>query len=139
MEYLVLQKIPDEFKSLEFLLKKEVEIHNKMKMENQFTSVKNDSLAAEIEEMTKVYKFIAHIDLEKTKEGFLKIIFFKNIPNSKLQEGASVTVEIKEGTFKIISIFPQIKFTAYEDELQNSHNFTLFLTKIANEFLKYIR
>jgi hypothetical protein len=58
--------------------------------------------------MIKTYKEVAHIELEKTKEGFLKIIFFRNVPNSKLHDGASLTVEIKEGSFKIISIFPQI-------------------------------
>ena len=34
MEYLVLQRIPSEFANFEFLFKKELEIHNKMKMEN---------------------------------------------------------------------------------------------------------
>lgn len=138
MEYLVLQKLPTEFSSFEFLFNKELEIHNKMKMENNNLYNANEALSNELQEMIKVYKSVAHIDLEKTKEGYLKITYFKDLKNTKFPDGAHLVVEIKEGGFKIISVFPQIKITHFEEELQNSHNFTLFLTKLANEFLKYI-
>jgi hypothetical protein len=139
MEYLVLQKLPSEFSNFDFLFKKELEIHNKMKMENSFLYSKNEALASELKDMIKTYKEVAHIELEKTKEGFLKIIFFKNVPNSKLHDGASLTVEIKEGSFKIISIFPQIKISHLVEELAAGNNFTLFLIKLANEFIKFIK
>jgi hypothetical protein len=139
MEYLVLHKLPTDFKNFDFLFKKELEIHNKMKMENIGQLSKNEDLASELKEMIKIYKETAHIELEKTKEGYLKITFFKGIPESKLSDGASVVVEIKEGSFKIISLFPNIKITLIEEELAVTHNFTLFLTKLANEFIKYIK
>lgn len=139
MEFLVQQKLPSEFANFEFLFNKELEIHNKMKTENSFLFKQNENLSNELKEMINIYKGIAHIDLEKTKEGYLKITYFKNIKNSKLPEGAYIVVEIKDKGFKIISVFPQIKLDQFEEELQNSHNFTLFLTKLANEFLKYIK
>lgn len=139
MEYLVLQKLPTEFSNFELIFKKELEIHNKMKMENSSIYSKNEALASELKDMINKYKQVADIELEKTKEGFLKINFFRGIPNSKLHDGASLTVEIKEGSFKIISVFPQIKISHYEEELSQGNNFTLFLTKIANDFIKFIK
>ncbi len=137
MEYIVLQKNPADFANYEFLFKKEMEIYNKMKVENNYLFSKGDSVTEELKEMIKIYKEIAHIELEKTKEGFLKIIFFRDIkPNF---EGGSLVVEIKEGTFKVISVFPRIKITSFEEELKVSQNFTLFLTKVANEFLKELK
>jgi len=139
MEYLVLQRIPSEFANFEFLFKKELEIHNKMKMENNFTFTKNDAITSELKELIKLYKEISLVDLEKTKEGYLKVSFFKNTKNLKLPDGAYIIVEIKEGNFQIISYFPQIKISSFEEELHISHNFTLFLTKIAIEFLKFLK
>jgi hypothetical protein len=40
MEYLVLQKLPSEFSNFDFLFKKELEIHNKMKMGEFFSLLK---------------------------------------------------------------------------------------------------
>jgi hypothetical protein len=138
LEFLVLKKLPSEFSDFEYLLKKEIEIYNKAKMENNNIYQKNEKLAGELKEMINIYKKIAHLDLEKTKEGYLKIIFFKNIPNSKIPEGANIVIEILENNFNIISVHPKIKITPLDEELQNSHNFTKFLTKLANEFLKLI-
>lgn len=138
LECHVIQKIPQEFQDYDFLFNKEIEIHNRSKSENYSIFLKNESLLKELKEMIEIYKGIANIDLQKTKEGYLKIIFFKNIKNTKLQDGAHLIVEIQEGNFKIISIFPQIKISHFEDELHNSHNFTYFITKLANEFLKFI-
>jgi hypothetical protein len=137
MEFLVLQRLPSEFANFEFLFNKELEIHNKMKMENNSNLNKNEKIAIELKELIKVYKEISLVDLEKTKEGYLKVSFFKSIKNSNLPDGAYIIVEIKEGSFQIISYYPQIKISDYEEELHQSHNFTLFLTKIALEFLKF--
>jgi hypothetical protein len=139
MEFLVLQRLPSEFANFEFLFNKEVEIHNKMKMENNSNYNKSEKITAELKDLIKVYKEISLVDLDKTKEGYLKVSFFKNIKNSNISDGAYIIVEIKEGSFQIISYYPQIKISTFEEELQNSHNFTLFLTKIALEFLKFIK
>lgn len=138
MEFLVLKTLPGELVNLEYLLNKEIEINNKLKTENNYLLSKNEDITQDLQTMINYYKEIANIDLEKTKEGYLKIIFFRNI-NFKFPEGANLIVEIKNGLFKIISIFPHIKITAYEEELQVTQNFTLFLTKLANEFLKFMK
>lgn len=139
MEHLVLQKLPAEFSNFEYIFKKELEIHNKMKTENNFLYSKNDAITKELREMIKVYKEVANIDIEKTNEGYLRISFFKNIKSETFPiEGGSLIVEIKENNFKIISIFPEIQISIFEKELQHTRNFTLFLAKIANEFLKLI-
>ncbi len=137
MEYIVLQKNPADFANYEFLFRKEMEIYNKMKVENNFLFSKGDGIVEELKEMIRVYKEIAQIDLEKTKEGYLNIKFFRGLkPN---YEGANLVVEIKEGSFKVISVYPRIKINIFEEELKVSQNFTLFLTKIANEFLKELK
>ncbi len=136
MEYIVLQKNPADFANYEFLFKKEMEIYNKMKVDNNFLFSKGEGIVEELKEMIRVYKEIAQIELEKTKEGFLKIIFFRGLkPNFE----GNLVVEIKEGSFKVISVYPRIKITSFEEELKVSQNFTLFLTKIANEFLKELK
>ncbi len=136
MEYIVLQKNPADFANYEFLFKKEMEIYNKMKVENNFLFSKGEGIVEELKEMIRVYKEIAQIELEKTKEGFLKIIFFRGL---KAEFEGNLVVEIKEGSFKVISVYPRIKITSFEEELKVSQNFTLFLTKIANEFLKELK
>src|SRR5690349_9445914 len=79
LEFLVTQKLPSEFSNFEFLFKKELEIHNKSKTENNQLLSKNENLTKELREMIKIYKDTACIDLEKTKEGYLKLTFFKGL------------------------------------------------------------
>lgn len=141
LEYYVLQKLPQEFANFEFLFNKELEIHNKIINENKYSSQKKESLIKELKEMVKIYKEAAHVDIEKTKEGNLKLTFFKNCIKSKVFDSCDIIVEIKDGRFKIISLYPDIRdrISQFEEELQTGHNFTLFITKVANEFLNYIK
>lgn len=137
MEYIVLQKNPAEFANYEFLFKKEMEIYDRMKSGNYSMFSKGEGVLQELKEMIEIYKKVAHIDFEKTKEGYLKIQFFKGVKPD--YDGGYVVVEIKDGTFNIISVYPKIKITSYEEELKVTQNFTLFLTKIAHEFLKELK
>ena len=133
-ENLVLKKLPQEFSNLEFLFNKEVEIYNKVKLEHNSVLTKNDQLQNELLELIKIYKETASINIEKTKEGFLKLIFL-NL-NTQGKE-SYIIVEIKEGNFRVKEIYPHFNTSQIEEELYSNHNFTLFITKIANGFLSY--
>lgn len=134
-EDLVLKKLPLEFSNFEFLYKKEVEIYNKMKLEHGNFLQKNDLILKEVKEMLKIYKEIANIDIKKTEEGFLKI-FFYNLNN--FSKECYLTIEIKGGNYKIINVYPAItNINILEEELQITHNFSLFICKLVNTFITF--
>ena len=133
MEYLVFKKLPNEFSNFEFLLKKETEIHNKMKSENNQVGYKNEDIINEIKQMIKIYKDAADIDVSKTDDGCLMIVFKNLLENKK---DAYIILEVKNG-YKVIDIYPKINITHYEEELEKTRNCTLFLCKLANAFISY--
>jgi hypothetical protein len=141
IEFVLQHKLPNELENLEYLYQKELEIQEKQNLEHQYTFNNKDALLQQLKDMLKVYKETSHIDIEKTKENHLKIIFFRDcLKNNKdfLYE-CYVVVEIQEDKFYILKIFPEIKdLLALQNELNSTNNFTLFLTKIANEFLRII-
>lgn len=139
MEYIVKHKLPQEHSHFQYLCKKEQEINSKMQTENNYLYNKNESLADEIKNMLKIYKEVSFLELEKTKEGFLKLILFKELGHQRFPKGAHVVVEIRQGKFQIISTYPQLNVSQYEEELSKTHNFTLFVSKVAQEFLAFFK
>lgn len=138
MESLVFQKLPKEFSNIEFLYKKENEIHQKIKKDNSFNT-HQEELIAEVKETIDLYKEVSGIELSKTPEGWLKITLMKGIRNNILKEDICIVFEIKQGKYHITHMQPKFPCQIYEDELNKTQNFTLFLCKvIVNEYSKFL-
>ena len=135
MENLVLKKLPNEYSSFEFLYKKEVAIHQKIKIEKTNYKGEKDMLIQEINETIDLYKNVSGLKLEKTNEGLLRIDFFQGKKDSKF----FLVLEVVGNLFKVVEIFPQCETKKYEVELNQDKNLTLFLAKIVvYEFQKLI-
>jgi hypothetical protein len=132
VEFLIFNKLPSEFSNFEFLLKKETEIHNKMKSENNTIGIDYQETISELKEMIKIYKDAANIDICRTDSGCLKIIFKNLIPNNK---EAYIILELKN-QYKVIEIFPKMNISQLEEELEKSRNCTNFIVSVANEFIQ---
>lgn len=138
MESLVFQKLPKEFSNIEFLYKKENEIHQKIKRDNSFNN-SQEELISEIKEIIELYKEVSGIEVSKTPEGWLKIILMKGIKNAMIKEDICIVFEIKQGKYHITQMVPKFSSQIYEDELNQSQNITLFLCKvIVNEYTKFL-
>jgi hypothetical protein len=133
IEFLIFNKLPSEFSNFEFLLKKETEIHNKMKSENNTLGVDYQETLNELKEMIKIYKDAANIDICRTDSGYLKIIFKHLIPENK---DAYLILELKN-QYKVIEVFPKINISHLEEHLEKSRNCTSFIVSLANEFIKF--
>jgi hypothetical protein len=139
----------EEIKKLEYIRNKELEINQSTKKDGTFYQKKHEELINDVKELIWIYKKVAGVDIEKTKDGYLKIAFFKSAIQKFAEDneykysflkgtGAYLLLEVKDGMFKIIQICPEIRYSNYEDNLKQTHNLTLFLMKIACDFEKLL-
>ena len=132
LEDLVYNKLPTELKNFEVLYKKELELNTKFKNENLRKDNKED-FSKILKDMLRVYKQISMISISKTDKGYLKINFF-NLTDDNRE--VYIILQVL-GDYKFIELCPNINIKHLEEELTQTKNFTLFLTKLANELIRY--
>jgi len=129
-----LENVEKKIQELKIILNKEIEINSKMKLENQEIILTEKQVFEDLEENIRLYKEISSMDIEKTEDGFLKIIF-SNLNEQNID--AYVKLEIKNNAYKIIEIFPKIDYRHLQELLKANFNFTNFLANIAQNFIQY--
>jgi hypothetical protein len=131
LEEVVLNKLPAEYKNFEYLFKKELELNYRIKQDSQ--NLKEEDYTANLKNQLRVYKEISMISISKTDKGYLKV-HFRNIDEDN-REVYIVLQVLNE--YRVIEIYPTLNIRHLEDELMTNKNFTVFLTKLANELIKY--
>lgn len=129
-----LENINKQIQELKIILDKETEMIDKMKLENQEIVLTEKEVYEEIEEHIRLYKEFSGMDVEKTEDGYLKIIF-SNLNVERID--AYVKLEIINNSYNIIDIFPMIDYKHLQDLLKSNCNFTYFLTSLVDNFIHY--
>lgn len=129
-----LENIDKHITDLEVILEKETEMIDKMKLENQEIVFTEKDVYEELEEQIRLYKEFSGMDVEKTEDGFLKIIF-SNLNFEKID--AYVKLEISNNAYKIVDIFPKIDYKHLQEMLKLNSNFTYFLASLVENFIQH--
>ena len=129
-----LEIINKHIQELKIVLDKETEMIDKMKLENQEIVLTEKDVYEELEENIRLYKEFSGMDVEKTEDGFLKIIF-NNLNVEKID--AYVKLEIKNNMYIIVDIFPKIDYRHLQEMLKSNINFTYFLGSLVENFIQY--
>lgn len=129
-----LENINKHIQDLKVILDKETEMIDKMKSENQEIVLTEKDVYEELEEHIRLYKEFSGMDVEKTEDGFLKIIF-SNLNIEKID--AFVKLEISNSGYSIVDIFPKIEYRHLQELLKSNTNFTYFLASLVENFIQH--
>ncbi len=127
-----LENINKNIHDLNIILDKENEMLEKMKSENQNIVYTEKDVYGEIEEHLRLYKEFSGMDVEKTEDGFLKMIF-SNLNTDNID--AYVKLEITNNGYGIVDIFPKIDYRHLQELLKSNSNFTYFLANLVENFI----
>ena len=130
----ILPNLMKKIKDFDLILKKEMEINRKIKTENHEILQNKSEIFEELNEWLLFYKEFSNLDIKKTEDGYLLIIF-KNL--SKNNKEAYLKFEITNNFYEIKEIFPKIDYKLSQEILKKNKNFTHFLASIADSFITY--
>jgi hypothetical protein len=136
MEHQIFVKLPTEYKNFEFLYKKELEINNKIKQDLAQKGVVKKDFTNYIKNLLQVYKDISMLSISRTENAHLKINFNGLAKQPTIPEVYVILQVLVE--YRLIEVCPNINLKHLAEELSINKNFTLFLTKLANELIKYL-
>lgn len=129
-----LENLNKHIQDLKIILDKETEMIDKVKTENQEIVLSEKDVYDELEEHIRIYNEFSGMDVEKTEDGFLKIIF-SNLNIEKID--AYVKLEICNNAYKIVDIFPKIDYRHLQELLKSNSNFTYFLASLVENFIQH--
>lgn len=116
------------------ILDKELDLFEKIKSENEDILNDQTQISQDLNDALNLYTEFSHLDVVKTEQGHMKIIF-SDLNTNKID--AHVKLEIKNNSYQILETFPKIECKNIQSLLKT--NFTTFLAQIALNFIEFFK
>lgn len=129
-----LENVNKEIESLKNILQKEIDFSNNLEYQKYDKPETEKILLNDLRNMIQNYKDLSNMDILKTDDGCLKIVFYYlNLNNTN----AYVKLKLKNNSYQIVDIFPRVDYRNLEKILRKNCNFSIFLAHLVKSFIDY--